>query len=73
MPAISFPLAENLTEHYISLAAMMRKQEYGEPFPRLPQSVVGGSGASVAHGSGSNGSGAAIDLGHEAEASRVLH
>lgn len=54
-----------MTEHYINLAAVMRKQDYGEPFPRLPRAVIGGSG--------SDERGAALNLGQEAEASRVLH
>jgi hypothetical protein len=62
-----------MTEHYISLAAVMRKQDYGEPFPLLPRALVGDSGSSVGGGSRSNDAGAAIDLGQEAEASRVRH
>lgn len=56
-----------MTEHYISLAAMMRKQDYGEPFPPLPRAVVGSSAPEQAARPYT------FDPGQEGTVSRVVH
>lgn len=31
-----------MTQHYINMAAVLRRSDYGEPFPELPHAVIGG-------------------------------